>query len=171
MLKFLQANKKNILKKDPSAQSKWAVMLLYPSTKAQIYHKIARKLYLRNRHFLSSFFALRARKITGIDIHPGAEIGDNLFIDHGMGVVIGETAIIKNNVTLFHGVTLGGVGKMVDKRRHPIIEDDVIIGANATVLGPITIGKGAKIGANSVVLKDVPPFATAVGSPARIIER
>lgn len=115
--------------------------------------------------------AQRARRVTGIEINPGASIGENLFIDHGMGVVIGETAEIGDNVLMYHGVTLGGVGGDRNSKRHPTVEDDVIIGAGAKILGPITIGKGAKIGANAVVLKTVPPYATAVGIPARIIEK
>lgn len=170
MLKLMKDAQNTILIKDPAAKSKMAALLLYPSTKAQAYHHIAHKLYNKKHYFLASYFALRARKKTGIEIHPGASLGKQLFIDHGMGVVIGETAIINDNVTIYHGVTLGGVGYEKGERRHPIIEDDVMIGANATILGPITIGKGAKIGANSVVLTDVPAGATAVGSPAKIIK-
>ena len=112
----------------------------------------------------------RGRKITGIEIHPGATIGEGLFIDHGMGVVIGETAIIGNHVTLFHGVTLGGIGRSQTDKRHPTVEDGVIIGAGAKILGNITIGRGAKIGANAVVLDDIPPYKTAVGVPARVVK-
>lgn len=170
MIQVIKNSMRTILNKDPSAKSKWAT-LFYPSTKVQVYHHIARKLYLKEHHFLSSIVTLRARKITGIDLHPGAKVGQGLFIDHGMGVVVGETAILENNVTLYHGVTLGGVGKEVEKRRHPKLEEGVIVGAGAIILGPITIGKGAKIGAGSVVLQDVPAYATAVGSPARIIQK
>lgn len=126
-------------------------------------------LYQKGYENLATFLALRARKKTGIDIHPGAKIGKNLFIDHGMGVVIGETAVIGDNVLMYHGVTLGGVGQDESKKRHPNIESNVILGAGSTILGPITISKNSKVGANSVVLKDVPENTTAVGAPAKII--
>lgn len=135
------------------------------------YYKITNKLYKKNHNVLAKMIAQRARRVTGIEIHPGATIGRDVFIDHGMGVVIGETAEIGDNVMMYHGVTLGGVGGDKNAKRHPTVEADVIIGAGAKVLGPITIGKGAKIGANAVVLKSVPPYATAVGIPARIIEK
>ena len=169
MFKLLIDEGKNILKKDPAAKTLVECIFLYPSLKAIVYHKISHKLYLNNRLFLARFISQRARRITGIEIHPGAKIGKDFFIDHGMGVVIGETAEIGNNVTLFHGVTLGGIGGEKGEKRHPTVEDDVMIGSGAKILGPVTIGKGAKIGANSVVLEDVPPYATAVGAPARII--
>lgn len=169
MFKFIIDEGKNILEKDPAAKSLFESIFLYPSLKVLVYHKIAHKLFNKKRFFLARMISQWARKKTGIEIHPGAKIGRNVFIDHGMGVVIGETAVVGNNVTMYHGVTLGGTGKGKNKKRHPTIEDDVTIGAGAKILGPITIGKGAKIGANSVVLEDVPPYATAVGSPARII--
>lgn len=169
MFRFIIDEGKNILKKDPAANSLIECILLYPSLKAIIYHKIAHRLYLKKRLFLARMISQYARRKTGIEIHPGAKIGRNVFIDHGMGVVIGETAEIGNNVTMFHGVTLGGIGGEKGAKRHPTIGQDVIIGAGAKILGPVTIGKGAKIGANSVVLDDVPEYATAVGSPARII--
>lgn len=169
MFKFIVEEGKNILKKDPAAKTLLESIFLYPSLKAIVYHKITHKLYRKNILFLARMLSQRARRITGIEIHPGAKIGRNVFIDHGMGVVIGETAEIGNNVTMFHGVTLGGIGGAKDEKRHPTIEDGVIIGAGAQILGPITVGRGAKIGANSVVLEDVPPYATAVGAPARII--
>ncbi len=171
MLKQLIDEGKNILAKDPAAKSLFTAMFFYPSTRALFYHRIAHKLYNKKRYTLAWIISQRARRITGIEIHPGARIGKNLFIDHGMGVVIGETAEIGDNVVLYHGVTLGGVGGEKDKKRHPTVGDDVIIGAGAKILGPITIGKGAKIGANSVVLGDVPPYSTAVGAPARIVNR
>lgn len=169
MFRFIIEEGKNILKKDPAAKTLIECILLYPSLKAIAYHKITHKLYLKNRLFLARMISQIARRKTGIEIHPGAKIGRYVFIDHGMGVVIGETAVVGNNVTMFHGVTLGGIGGEKGAKRHPTIEDDVIIGAGAKILGPITIGKGARIGANSVVLEDVPPYATAVGAPARII--
>ena len=169
MLKFIIKEGRNILKKDPAAKTLAESIFLYPSLKVIVYHKLSHKLYKRNRLFLARFMSQRARRITGIEIHPGAKIGKNLFIDHGMGVVIGETAEVGDNVTIFHGVTLGGIGGEKGEKRHPTVEDDVMIGSGAKVLGPITIGKGAKIGANAVVLENVPPYATAVGAPARII--
>ena len=157
-----------VLKEDPAARSKLEVFLLYPSINALIVYRIAHKLYNKKCFFLARLLSQLARFFTGIEIHPGAKIGKGLFIDHGMGVVIGETAEVGENVTIYHGVTLGGTGK--DKgKRHPTVKDNVIIGAGAKVLGPITIGNNVKVGANSVVLKDVPDNATAVGMPAKII--
>ncbi|MBS6007670.1 MAG: serine O-acetyltransferase [Clostridium baratii] len=157
-----------VLKEDPAARSKLEVFLLYPSINALIVYRIAHKLYNKKCFFLARLLSQLARFFTGIEIHPGAKIGKGLFIDHGMGVVIGETAEVGDNVTIYHGVTLGGTGK--DKgKRHPTVKDNVIIGAGAKVLGPITIGNNVKVGANSVVLKDVPDNATAVGIPAKII--
>lgn len=157
-----------VLKEDPAARSKLEVFLLYPSINALIVYRIAHKLYNKKCFFLARLLSQLARFFTGIEIHPGAKIGKGLFIDHGMGVVIGETAEVGDNVTIYHGVTLGGTGK--DKgKRHPTVKDNVIIGAGAKVLGPITIGNNVKIGANSVVLKDVPDNATAVGIPAKLI--
>lgn len=157
-----------VLKEDPAARSKLEVFLLYPSINALIVYRIAHKLYNKKCFFLARLLSQLARFFTGIEIHPGAKIGKGLFIDHGMGVVIGETAEVGDNVTIYHGVTLGGTGK--DKgKRHPTVKDNVIIGAGAKVLGPITIGNNVKVGANSVVLKDVPDNATAVGMPAKII--
>lgn len=157
-----------VLKEDPAARSKLEVFLLYPSINALIVYRIAHKLYNKKCFFLARLLSQLARFFTGIEIHPGAKIGKGLFIDHGMGVVIGETAEVGDNVTIYHGVTLGGTGK--DKgKRHPTVKDNVIIGSGAKVLGPITIGNNVKVGANSVVLKDVPDNATAVGMPAKII--
>lgn len=169
MLRFIIEQGKVILKKDPAARNLIEAIFSSPGLKAIVYHRITHKLYQKNKLFLARMLSQRARRITGIEIHPGATIGDNLFIDHGMGIVIGETAEIGNNVTLFHGVTLGGIGGDKGEKRHPTVEDDVVIGAGAKVLGPITIGRGAKIGSNSVVLEDVPAYTTAVGAPARII--
>lgn len=142
-----------------------AELFLYPSFIAVSLHHTAHWLYVRRCFFSARLLSQVSRFITGIEIHPGATIGRHLFIDHGMGVVIGETAEIGNNVTLFHGVTLGGVSTNATKR-HPTLEDNVIVGTGATILGAITIGEGAKIGANSLVLKSVPNNQTAVGVPA-----
>lgn len=170
MFKRLNYDLERVLNEDPAAKSKLEVLLLYPCIHALIAYRIAHFLYFKKRFFLARLISQIARFFTGIEIHPGATIGKGLFIDHGMGVVIGETAEIGDNVTLYHGVTLGGTGKDVGKR-HPTIEDDVLIGTGAKVLGPIVVGKGAKIGSNAVVLKNVPAKATAVGSAAKNIER
>lgn len=169
MMQYRRELAQTILKKDPSAKSMFLAMFFYPSTKALMAHRINHMLYQKGYKNLATLLALRARKKTGIDIHPGAKIGKNLFIDHGMGVVIGETAVIGDNVLMYHGVTLGGVGQDESKKRHPNIESNVILGAGSTILGPITISKNSKVGANSVVLKDVPENTTAVGAPAKII--
>ncbi len=150
-----------IKEKDPAIHSNFEV-ILYPFFKVYIYYKIAHFLYLHKFYFLARFLSERAKKRTGIEIHPGAKIGKNFFIDHGCGVVIGETTIIKDNVMLYHGVTLGGTGKDKDKR-HPTIEDNVVIGAGAIVLGNITIGQNSLIGAGAIVLKNVPANSVVVG--------
>lgn len=170
MFKRLNYDLERILNEDPAAKSKIEVFLLYPCIHALVAYRIAHFLYLNKRFFLARLISQLSRFFTGIEIHPGAKIGKGLFIDHGMGVVIGETAEVGDNVTLYHGVTLGGTGKDTGKR-HPTIEDDVLIGTGAKVLGPITVGKGAKIGSNAVVLKNVPAKATAVGTPAKNIVR
>lgn len=167
MLKFILAEARHILRADPAAKSMVEVLLCYPSLKVRIYHLFAHRLYKKGHFIMARLLSQRARKVTGIEIHPGAKLGKNLFIDHGMGVVIGETAEVGNNVTIFHGVTLGGLGDSAGEKRHPTVEDDVLIGAGAQILGPITVGRGAKIGANAVVLKDVKPYTTVVGVPAR----
>ncbi|MEG1287426.1 MAG: serine O-acetyltransferase EpsC [Clostridium sp.] len=160
----------NIMKNDPAAKSKIEVFLLYPSVHAIMAYRVSHLLFKRKLYFGARLVSQLSRFFTGIEIHPGAKIGKGLFIDHGMGVVIGETAEIGENVLLYHGVTLGGTGKDIGKR-HPTIEDNVVVGAGAKVLGPITIGEGAKIGANSVVVRDVPKGATAVGRAAKNIVR
>lgn len=171
MFKYILEEARNILDKDPAAKNIFECIFLYPSLKVLVYHNLAHRLYKRNRFMLARMISQRGRKKTGIEIHPGAKIGRNIFIDHGMGVVIGETAQIGNNVTIFHGVTLGGIGGEKGEKRHPTVGNDVIIGAGAKILGPINIGDRAKIGANSVVLQDIPINATAVGAPARIIQK
>lgn len=168
MFNNLKYDLDNILKNDPAARTRMEVFLLYPSVKAVLYYRIAHKLYNARMFFLARLLSQFARSLTGIEIHPGAKIGKGLFIDHGAGVVIGETAEIGDNVTMYHGVTLGGTGK--DKgKRHPTVGSNVIIGSGAKILGPVNIGSGARIGANAVVLTDVPGGSTAVGIPARII--
>jgi serine O-acetyltransferase len=168
MFKSLRYDIKNILNCDPAARNSLEVLLLYPSIHAIIFYRIAHVLYRRKFFFTARLVSQFCRFLTGIEIHPGAQIGKGLFIDHGMGVVIGETAEIGDNVIIYHGVTLGGTGKEKGKR-HPTVGNNVIIGSGAKVLGPVYIGDGAKIGANSVVLRDVPSLATAVGAPARMI--
>ncbi|MBU3103287.1 serine O-acetyltransferase EpsC [Clostridium gasigenes] len=170
MFDRLRYDLNNIMKNDPAAKSKIEVFLLYPSVHAIIAYRISHFLFKRKLYFIARVISQLSRFFTGIEIHPGATIGRGLFIDHGMGVVIGETAEIGENVVLYHGVTLGGTGKDIGKR-HPTIEDNVVIGAGAKVLGPITVREGAKIGANSVVVKEVPKGATAVGRAAKNIVR
>lgn len=154
--------------KDPAAHSKLEIFLLYPGVHALICHRIAHWFYKRNRRFLARWISEGAKRRTGIDIHPGAQIGRRLVIDHGTGLVIGETAILGNDILLYQGVTLGGSGKDVGKR-HPTLENHVTVGAGAKVLGSFTVGQGARIAANAVVLAPVPPDATAVGVPARVV--
>lgn len=167
MFRNLKYDIENVMKNDPAARTKLEVLLLYQSIHVLIFYRIAHGLYKIKLFFLARLISQLGRFFTGIEIHPGAKIGKGLFIDHGMGVVIGETAEIGDNVTIYHGVTLGGTGK--DKgKRHPTIGNNVIIGCGAKILGAISIGDGAKIGANSVVLKNVPKGKTAVGIPAVI---
>jgi serine O-acetyltransferase len=149
----------SVFDRDPAARNRMEVLLLYPH-----------KLYLKKRYFLARLISNIARHRTGIEIHPGATIGKGLFIDHGMGVVIGETAVVGNNVTMFHGATLGGTGNEKGKR-HPTVGDNVVIGASAKILGNIYIASGTKVGANAVVLKDTSPNSTVVGIPAREVNK
>ena len=160
---------KVIRERDPAIHSSMEVFL-YPSFRVMIHYRLAHKLYLKKHYLLARFVSQRAARKTGIEIHPGAQIGSGFFIDHGTGVVIGETTIIGNNVTLYQGVTLGGTGKESGKR-HPTLEDNVMVSAGAKVLGSFTIGANSKIGAGSVVLEEVPPNCTVVGVPGRIIKR
>ena len=170
MFKNLKYDLNRILEEDPAARSKIEVFFLYPCVNALIVYRLAHKLYNHKFFFLARLISQLSRFFTGIEIHPGAKIGKGLFIDHGMGVVIGETAEVGDNVTIYHGVTLGGTGK--DKgKRHPTVGNNVIIGAGAKVLGPIYIGDNVKIGANSVVLKNINNNSTAVGIPAKIIKK
>ncbi len=169
LFKDVKRQIKNIKESDPAATNAVSIILLYPSIHAIFFYRIAHFLYNLRLLFLARLLSQLTRLFTGIEIHPGATIGKGLFIDHGMGVVIGETTIIGDDVKMFHGVTLGGTGK--DKgKRHPTIGNNVEIGAGAKVLGDIKIGDNVKIGANAVVLKDVPKNHIAVGVPARIKE-
>lgn len=170
MFKDLKENIKNIMEQDPAARSFVEVLLLYPSIHAVFAHRIANKLYKKKYFFFARAISQISRFFTGIEIHPGATIGKRLFMDHGMGIVIGETAEIGDNVTLYHEVTLGGTGKHKGKR-HPTVKNNAMIGAGAKILGPITIGEGAKVGANTVVLKDIPDHCTVVGMRGEIIKR
>ncbi len=165
----------SIIKRDPAARDKISIILTYPGVKAVFFHYIANKLWNLKFHLFARMISQFSRFLTGIEIHPGAKIGKNLFIDHGMGVVIGESSDIGNDVTIYHGVTLGGISPSENSdtqrnvKRHPTLEDNVIVGSSAQILGPITIGNSARVGANAVVLKDVPNNATMVGNPAKNI--
>ena len=159
---------RNIQRKDPAARSVLEVMLLYPGFHALIFYRVSHRLYQKKHFFLARMVSQWGRGFTGIEIHPGAKIGDGLFIDHGSGVVIGETAEIGENCTIYHQVTLGGTGKDHGKR-HPTLGDNVLVGAGAKVLGPFTVGDNARVAAGAVVLNAVPPNATAVGVPARVV--
>ncbi|MDR0996563.1 MAG: serine O-acetyltransferase [Zoogloeaceae bacterium] len=160
---------RSVFARDPAARSVWEVLTCYPGMHALWLHRLAHGLWRWRCKWLARFLGAFSRWMTGIEIHPGATIGRRFFIDHGMGVVIGETAEIGDDVTLYHGVTLGGTSWNAGKR-HPTLQDGVVVGAGAKVLGPITIGKGAKVGSNAVVTRDVPDGATAVGIPARILD-
>lgn len=157
-----------IRERDPAIKSNMEVFL-YPSFKAILRYRVAHKLYLKKHYFLARWISQRAARKTGIEIHPGATIGKGLFIDHGSGVIIGETAELGDNITLYQGVTLGGTGKEQGKR-HPTLKDNVMVSAGAKVLGSFTIGENSKIGAGSVVLKEVPPNCTVVGVPGRVVK-
>ncbi len=154
--------------RDPAARSRLEIFLLYPGVHAVLYHRLAHFLYVHHLKFLARFVSQWSRFWTGIEIHPGAKLGRRLVIDHGMGIVIGETAEVGDDCLIYHGVTLGGTGKDVGKR-HPTLGDNVLIGAGAKVLGPVYIGDNVRIGAGSVVLKNIPANATAVGVPAEVV--
>ncbi len=166
---FIKDEIKIIRERDPAIHSNLEVFL-YPSFRAMLHYRIAHRLYLRKHYFLARYVSQRGVRKTGIEIHPGARIGKGLFIDHGYGVVIGETAEIGDNVTLYQGVTLGGTGKEHGKR-HPTVGNNVMISAGAKVLGSFKIGDNAKLGAGSVVLREVPPDSTVVGVPGRVVKR
>ena len=167
----------SIIKRDPAARNKINVILAYPGVKAVFFHFIAHKLWELKIYLIARIISQFSRFLTGIEIHPAAKIGKNLFIDHGMGVVIGETSKISDNVTIYHGVTLGGISpaenskEQVNVKRHPTIKDNCIIGSGAQILGPIVLEKNARIGANTVILKNVPENGTMVGNPARNINK
>ena len=167
--KYFKEEAAIIRERDPAIKSDWEV-LLYPSFKAIWKYRKAHKLYEKGYYFRARWISQRAARKTGIEIHPGAVIGKGLFIDHGHGVVIGETTIIGDNVTLYQGVTLGGTGKETGKR-HPTLEDNVMVSVGAKVLGSFTIGENSKIGAGSVVLKEVPPNSTVVGVPGCVVKQ
>ena len=177
MLRGLITEIDGMIKRDPAARSRMEVVLCYPAFHAISFYRLTNWMWRNEWRLLPRIISQFARFITGIEIHPGATIGAGFFIDHGMGVVIGETAIIGENVTLYHDVTLGGVSPAEDShgqrcvKRHPTLEDNVIIGSGAQILGPITIGKCARVGANAVAIKDVPARATVVGIPAKIVSR
>jgi serine O-acetyltransferase len=166
---FLQS----IIDRDPAARSKLSLILTYPGVKAVFFHRIANFFAKAKFNLIARIISQFSRFLTGIEIHPNANIGKNLFIDHGMGVVIGETSDIGDNVTIYHMVTLGGIAPSINSndqrnvKRHPTIQDDVVIGSGAQVLGPVTVGRCAKIGANAVITKDVPEKAVMVGIPAK----
>ena len=169
MNEFLES----IIKRDPAAKSKISIVLTYPGVKAVFLHRIANFFAVAKFDLIARMISQFSRFMTGIEIHPKAKIGKNLFIDHGMGVVIGETSDIGDNVTIYHMATLGGISPSINSddqretKRHPTLQDNVVVGSGAQVLGPITIGKNAKIGANAVVTKDVPENGVMVGIPAK----
>ncbi|MBP5662271.1 MAG: serine O-acetyltransferase [Clostridia bacterium] len=154
--------------RDPAARSKFSVLLLYPGVRAVLRHRVAHWFYCRHWYYLARAISQRTRRVTGIEIHPGAKIGKRLVIDHGMGVVIGETAVIGDDCLLYQGVTLGGSGKEKGKR-HPSLGNNVMVGAGAKILGSFKVGDHARIAANAVVLDEIPDYATAVGAPARVV--
>ncbi len=165
-----------IKKRDPAAKSILSILLTYPGVKAVFFHQISHFFFKAGFDLVARIISQTVRFFTGIEIHPGAKIGKNLFIDHGMGVVIGETSEIGNNVTIYHAVTLGGSSPSVDseqqrdEKRHPTIGDDVVIGSGAQIIGPVKVGNNARIAANAVVVKDVPENATMVGIPAKAVK-
>ena len=169
MINYLQS----IIDRDPAAKSKLSLVITYPGVKAIFFHRIANFFSVAKFDLIARIISQFSRFLTGIEIHPGAKIGKNLFIDHGMGVVIGETSDIGDNVTIYHMATLGGIAPSINSndqrniKRHPTIKDEVVIGSGAQVLGPVTVGKCAKIGANAVITKDVPEKAVMVGIPAK----
>lgn len=168
IISYIKSEIQVIRERDPAIKSNMEV-LLYPSFKVILRYRVAHKLYMKQHYFLARWISQRAARKTGIEIHPGATIGKGLFIDHGSGVIIGETTIIGDNVTLYQGVTLGGTGKEQGKR-HPTLKDNVMVSAGAKILGSFTIGENSKIGAGSVVLEAVPPNCTVVGVPGRVVK-
>ena len=169
MFEKIKSDLSIVFDRDPAARSYLEIITTYPGVHAILFHRLAHFFWRIKLYWVARVTSYLSRIITGIEIHPGAIIGNRFFIDHGMGVVIGETAIIGDDCTIYHGVTLGGTSWKQGKR-HPTLEDKVVIGAGAKILGPITIGSGAKIGSNAVVVKDIPKNATAVGIPARLVD-
>ena len=173
MNEFLQS----VIDRDPAAKSKLSIILTYPGVKAVLFHQIAHFFSVAKFNLIARVISQFSRFLTGIEIHPAAKIGKNFFIDHGMGVVIGETSEIGDNVTIYHMVTLGGISPSINSdnqrqvKRHPTLKDNVVIGSGAQVLGPITVGENAKVGANAVVTKDVPANAVMVGIPAKNVNK
>jgi serine O-acetyltransferase len=163
----------SIIKRDPAARTKLSLILTYPGVKAVFFHRIANFFSIAKFHLIARIISQFSRFLTGIEIHPNAKIGKNLFIDHGMGVVIGETSDIGDNVTIYHMATLGGIAPSINSddqrnvKRHPTLKENVVVGSGAQILGPVVVGKNAKIGANAVVTKDVPENAVMVGIPAK----
>ena len=170
MFSRLREDLANVLERDPAARSRWEVLTCYPGMHALWWHRLAHTAWVRGFRWLGRFTSHVGRMLTGIEIHPGATIGRRVFIDHGMGVVIGETAVVGDDCTIYQGVTLGGTSLYRGTKRHPTLGKGVVIGAGAKVLGGFEVGDGAKVGSNAVVVKPVPAGATAVGNPARIIE-
>src|SRR5438552_992531 len=170
MFKQLRDDIACILERDPAARTRWEVLTCYPGLHALYIHKLARWFWIHGLRWLGRFTSQLGRWLTGIEIHPGAQIGRCVFIDHGMGVVIGETAEVGNGCTIYQGVTLGGTSLYKGAKRHPTLGRNVVVGAGAQVLGGFVVGDGAKIGSNAVVVKPVPAGATAVGNPARVIQ-
>ena len=172
----MKAYLESIKSRDPAAKSLMSIILTYPGVKAVFFHKISNFFYIAGFDLVSRIISQTVRFFTGVEIHPGAKIGKNLFIDHGMGVVIGETAEIGDNVTIYHAVTLGGSSPSIDserqrhEKRHPTIGNDVVIGSGAQIIGPIKVGNNARIASNAVVVKDVPENATMVGIPAKAVK-
>ena len=166
----------SIKERDPAAKSTLSIVLTYPGVKAVFLHRIANFFQLAGFHLIARIISQTSRFFTGVEIHPGAKIGKNLFIDHGMGVVIGETSEIGDDVTIYHAVTLGGISPSIDsesqrnEKRHPTIGNDVVIGSGAQIIGPVRVGNGSRIAANAVVVNDVPEGATMVGVPAKVIK-
>ena len=178
MFERLKEDIKTVMERDPAARGTFEVLTNYPGLHALLLHRLAHRIWKAELFWFARTLSTFSRWLTGIEIHPGATIGRRFFIDHGMGVVIGETAIIKDDVTLYHGATLGGTSPNKGKehpanrgKRHPTLEDGVVIGAGAKVLGPFTVGAGAKIGSNAVVVKEVPEGATVVGIPGRVVQK
>lgn len=170
MFRRMRSDIAAVFERDPAAGSIWEVLWCYPGLRAIWWHRVAHWLWRRGLRFLARLTAHWSRFWTGVEIHPGAQLGDGIFIDHGMGVVIGETAIVGNHVTIYKGVVLGGTGKEKGKR-HPTIGDHVVLASNAVVLGNVVIGDGSKVGAGAVVLNNVPPESTVVGVPGRVVRR